>query len=162
MREDEEGKITDDKNVTDDTCSLESSSWKENPNTIFASEKIENLDKLVNTVANMTINNISYELNTATPLDAQVGFAINKDKINLTSNRDNHQKLLSIRTIGICHKYIFSFMPTTDPNIGANNQSALLISTEIVQAQQALQSPAVQETTKDADENRTGPNMTLW
>ena len=71
-----------------------SSSLRENPNAIFASKKLEILDNTVNEVANMTINDVGYELNIETASEAQVEFAIHPDKITHTRNRDNHQKLL--------------------------------------------------------------------
>ena len=39
----------------------------------------------------MTINDVGYELNTATASDAEVEFAIHPDKITHTSDRHNHQ-----------------------------------------------------------------------
>ena len=69
-------------------------------NAIFTSEKLEKLDKLVNAVKNMTINNTGYELNIATPSDAQVDLAINPDTVTHTSNGVLDQKLLSCQTIG--------------------------------------------------------------
>ena len=69
-------------------------------NAIFTSEKLEKLDKLVNAVKNMTINNTGYELNIATPSDAQVDLASNPDTVTHTSNRVLDQKLLSFQTIG--------------------------------------------------------------
>ena len=56
----EEEEITDANNVTADTFSLASISHREKPNIIFASENIENLDKLVDTVANTTTSNVGY------------------------------------------------------------------------------------------------------
>ena len=72
MREDEGEAITDAINVTADTFSLDSSSQREKLNAIFASEKLENSDNIVNAVTNMTINDVKYELNTATDSDSQV------------------------------------------------------------------------------------------
>ena len=95
MIEDGQGEITDSNNVTTDMCSLAPSSQRENQNAIFASEKLENLDDLVNAVKNMKINDVGYQLNTATASDSQVKFVINTYKITYTSNGDNHQKLLS-------------------------------------------------------------------
>ena len=59
-------------NVTSDMCSLASSSQRENSNAVFASEKLENSDDIVDAVSNMTINDVRCELNTATASDAQV------------------------------------------------------------------------------------------
>ena len=53
-------------NVNSDTCSLASSSQRGNFNGIFASDNIENSDKIIDTVANMTTNDAGYELNTLT------------------------------------------------------------------------------------------------
>ena len=88
---------------------------------IFASEKLENLDNLVNAVANMTINGVIYELNTATTSDAQFEFASNTDKITHTRNGDTHQKVLSSRMIRIFHEDMSVFSPPTDTKIGTNN-----------------------------------------
>ena len=57
---------------------------KKNTNTIFASEKLEILDKLVDAVVNMTINIVGYELSAATVSDAKFEFVSNP-KILLTS-----------------------------------------------------------------------------
>ena len=50
--------------------SLMDISQRENLNTILVSEKPENSDKLVDHVANMKINGVGYELNTATASNA--------------------------------------------------------------------------------------------
>ena len=71
-------------------CSLASISQRENPNAIFASDKIGNLDDLVDAVANMTTNDAGYELNISTTSDTQVEFASNLDKITHISNGDTH------------------------------------------------------------------------
>ena len=47
-------------NVTDDTCSIASSSQRESLNAIFASENLEKPDELVNAAKSMTINSIIY------------------------------------------------------------------------------------------------------
>ena len=70
IRKYEEESITDAKNVTADTFSIASSTQRENLNAIFASKKIVNSDYLVNVVTKMTTNNIRYELNTATAIEA--------------------------------------------------------------------------------------------
>ena len=150
----------DTNNVTADTCSLESSSQRENSNAIFASEKLENSCNIVDAFKNMTIHDDLYELNTETASDAQVKFSINPDKSAYTSDGITHQKLLSSRTIGIFNEYIYVLPPPTYPQIGANNQLALLASTGSVQAPQALQLPVSQEIVADAASNRTVPNRT--
>ena len=71
-----------------------------NLNAIFASEKLRKSYDLVNTVANMKINDIRYRLNTATTNVVQVEFTSDPDKITHTSNGITHQTLLSSRTIG--------------------------------------------------------------
>ena len=131
-----EGEITDDKNVTSDMCILASSSQRENSNVIFAIEKLENSGHLVDALENMTINDIGYELNTETASETQVKFVSNPDKIIHTSNKYTHQKMLRSWTIGICNKDISVLEPPIDTNIGAKNQTALLISTGGVQAPQ--------------------------
>ena len=108
-------------------------------NRIFASEKLENSDDIFDAVANITINDVGYKLKISTASDTHVKFAGNPDKITHTINVDTHQKLLSIRTISICSKYISVLVPLTDNKIGVDNQPALLVSTVVVQAPQALQ-----------------------
>ena len=95
---------------------------------IFASEKQENLDILVKAVVNMKINDIRYELNSATTIDTQVEFGSNPDKITHTRNGINHQKLLSSWTIRIFREDISVMTPLVDPKIGANKQLALFTS----------------------------------
>ena len=58
---------------------------------IFASEKLENSNKLVNAVAKMIINDVGYELNTATASDAQVEFSRDLDGITDTKNGITHK-----------------------------------------------------------------------
>ena len=81
MREDEEEAITYANNVTSDTFSLASSPQRKNSNAIFASEKLENSDCLVNTVAYTIIKDIGYKINAATASDTQVKFSSNTEKI---------------------------------------------------------------------------------
>ena len=81
MREDEEVSIMDSTTVTADVFSNASISQRENSNVIFASEKLENSDNLVDLVANMEINNVRYDLNTATASDAQVEFVRYPEKL---------------------------------------------------------------------------------
>ena len=92
----------------------------------------------------MKLNDFGYKLNTATASEAQVEFVRNIDKITHTSYGINHQKLLSSQTIRIRNEYISVFPPPKDPNIVANNQPDLLISTGFVQEPQTLQLPAAQ------------------
>ena len=68
-------------NVTSDTFSLASIPYRENPNAICASEKLENTDELFDAVANMTINDVRYELNTTIASDAKVEFASDQEKL---------------------------------------------------------------------------------
>ena len=98
MREEEEEETTDSNNVTADTLSIVFSPQRENPNAMFASEKLENSNDLVNAVAsfeNMTINDVGYELNTETTSEAHVELASNPDVINHTKNGITHKNLLS-------------------------------------------------------------------
>ena len=81
--------------------SLVSIPQRENPNAIFANDKLEVSYKLVNIVANTTINDVGYELNATTESDTQVKFAIDPEKNTYTSNGINHQKLLSSRTVNM-------------------------------------------------------------
>ena len=91
-------------NFTADTLILAFSSQIENSSAIFAIEKLQNSKKLFNTVANMTINEIEYKLNTATASDAQVEFASNPGGITHNSNVFTHKNLLISQMIGIQHK----------------------------------------------------------
>ena len=115
----------DDDNFTAGTLSLAFIPQRENLNAIFASEKLENLNKPTKAVVNMAINDAVYELNTATASDAQVKFASNPDAITHTSNGINHQNVLSSQMIGIRPKEVSFLPPPMDPRIGANNQPAL-------------------------------------
>ena len=67
-------------------------------------------------------------------------------------------KLLSSPKIRICHEYISVLPPLIEPNIGAKNQSALIISIGVVQAPQALHLAVVQETVADATLDNIGTN----
>ena len=100
MREDKEEFITDANNVTADTFSHASSLQRENSNGIFTIEKLKKLNKPVNAINNLTINDSGYELNTATASDAQGNLASNPYIVIHTSSRILDQKLLSFRTIG--------------------------------------------------------------
>ena len=93
------------------------------------------MNEIFNAVArfeNMTINDVEYELKTATTIDAQFEFESNPDRITHTNNGIIHQNLLSSRIIGIRHEEVFVLTHLTDPRIGANNQPVLSISTGIV------------------------------
>ena len=92
---------------------------RENSNAIFASDKLQNSNNLVNAVAifdNITINDVVYELNAATVSDSQVEFARDSNGINHTNNRINHQNLLSSRMIRIWHKKVTVFASTGKHN----------------------------------------------
>ena len=52
--------IVDSNNVTADTFSHTSNTQRENTNTIFTSEKLDESDELVDAVKNLTINNNEY------------------------------------------------------------------------------------------------------
>ena len=62
-------------NITADTYSMAFSPKRENLNGIFASDNLENSNKLANKFTifeNMTINDFGYELNVVTTSDTQV------------------------------------------------------------------------------------------
>ena len=120
-------------NVISDTFSLVISPQREILNAIFLGEKLWNWNNLVNAVANITINEVGYELNTATASDAQVEFASNLDKSTHTRNVITHQTLLSIQTIRIRHEEISVLLPLMNPSIAA-----------ITMAPQTLKLPVVQ------------------
>ena len=121
-------------------------------NEVFASEKLEDLNNIVNTVAsfeNMKINDVGYELNAATVRDAQVKFLRDPDRITHTNNEITHQNLLSSWTIGIRHEEVSVFPPPTNPIIGV-----------IAQAIHTPISTVVQEIFTDADLNNMETNRT--
>ena len=147
MREEEEEEITDADNVTDYMFSITPSTQREILNAVFASEKLENLDGLVDAVVNMKINNIKYQLNAAILSDAQVKFASDPEKITHTSNGITHQELLSSRTIGILHEEFSILPPPMNPRISA-----------IILPPQTINSTEVQEIVTNAASNNTGTN----
>ena len=74
----EEESITYATHVTVDTFSHASSAQRENPNTIFTSERLDKSDDLVDAVKNLTINDAGYYgSNTATASDEQDSLARN-------------------------------------------------------------------------------------
>ena len=77
----------DSNNVTDDAFSHDSSSQRVNLNAVFTSEKLDKLDKLVDSIIDLTINDAIYELNTTTASDEQGDITNNPDTVNHTSNR---------------------------------------------------------------------------
>ena len=161
MIEEEEETIKGYEKVTTDMFSITFSQQRENLNAIFASKKLESSKEIVNAVANMTINNVGYELNAAIVSDAQVEFVSNLDGITCTKNGITHQNLLGSRMINIQHEEFSVLPPLADTRIGENNQPALFISTGTVQSPHTLKSLAIQEIAADADLNNMGPNKTL-
>ena len=106
-------------------------------------DKVENFTikydgkNLINKVSNLTINNIRNHSNGANTSDAQVQFAVNLAVIS-------HQNLLSVRMIWIRHEEVPVLVPTMEPIIVTNNQSAMTVSIGVIQAPQALKKPVVQ------------------
>ena len=133
---------------------------RENSNTSFAGEKIDNPNKLVNKVTNTKINNFGYELNTVTMSDTQVKFAIYPYGITHTNNGITHQNLCSSRIIGIRHEEVSVLPPTMDPRIGTNNKSDFSIINGIVLVPPMLNYPAVKEIITATALNNTGKNRT--
>ena len=85
----EEESIVDANNVTADTFSHTFNTQIENANTIFTSEKLDKLDKLVDTVKYLTINDAeSYESNTANARYTQVDIAPNPKTVTHTINEN--------------------------------------------------------------------------
>ena len=95
MIEEEAEAITDARNVTSDAFSLAFNPQREILVAICAGEKVENPNKLVNAVTDITINDVGCELNGATVSDAQVEFPSYPDRIAHTNNVIAHQDLLS-------------------------------------------------------------------
>ena len=112
---------------------------------IFTSEKLEKSDKLVDAVNKMTINDVGYELNTATTSDAQIDLARDPDTVPHSSNGTMDQKLLSSRTIG----EVSDLFPPSNPRISA-----------IKLASQTLLMPAAQEIFPDTAFGNTCKNRT--
>ena len=69
-------------------------------NAVFTREKLDNLDKLVDAIIDLTINDSIYELNTTTASDEQGDLTNNPDIVNHTSNVIFDQTLFSFWTIG--------------------------------------------------------------
>ena len=133
----EEEPITDANNVTADTFSHAPNTQRENINTIFTSEKLDNLDKLVEAVKKLTINYAKYyESNTAAASDAQGNLTHNLETVNHTSNGKFEQKLLSYRTIPI-------FPPPENPGIDKGIADSRLVP-------QTLLMPVMKEIVADA------------
>ena len=101
----------DHKNVTSDTLIIAFSPQRENSNAVFESEKLETLNKLVKAVANMTINDVEYDLSAETASDAQIEFVSNPDGITHINNGINHKNLLSSKMIRIQHEEVSVFSP---------------------------------------------------
>ena len=95
MMEYEQESITGANNVTSDAFSHTFSSQKENADTVFTSEKLNKLDKIVNAINNLTINYTLYELNTEAASDAQGDLTNDPYTVTHTSNRILDQELLS-------------------------------------------------------------------
>ena len=89
-------------NITTDTFSHASISQRENANAVFTSDNLENLDKLVDAVNNLTVNDAKYyQSKTATESDAQVNLTSDPETVTHTSNGIFEQIILSCRTIPI-------------------------------------------------------------
>ena len=82
---------------------------------------------LIDKVKNLTINNVGNNSNGATVSDVQVQFAGDSARIY-------HQKLLNVWMIGIRYEEVPGLVPPTEPNIIANNQLYMAISTGVIQA----------------------------
>ena len=106
----EEESISDANNVTVDTFMHTSNTHRENSNAIFTTENIDKLDKLEDSLEDLTINDAKYyESNTAIKIDSQGDLTRNPDTVIHTSNgnetvthirnRGFEQKILSNRTI---------------------------------------------------------------
>ena len=83
----EEGSITDDNNVTEDTSSNASNAQRKNANTQLTNEKLDKSDEIVYTVLKMTTNDSEYyESNTETASDGQGDLKENLETTTHTSN----------------------------------------------------------------------------
>ena len=96
----EEKSIMETNNISVDTFRHASSSQRENANTIFTSEKLDKLDKLVDTIKNMRINNaIYYESDTPTTSNIQGNHTRNLKTVTHTRKGIFEKKKLSYQTI---------------------------------------------------------------
>ena len=78
----EEESVDDANNDTPDKFSHASNTKRENTNTIFTSEKLDKLDKLVDVVKNLTTKDAEYyESNTATASNTQGNLTHNTEKL---------------------------------------------------------------------------------
>ena len=110
----EEESISDANNVTMDTFMHTSNTHRENSNAIFTTENIDKLDKLEDSLEDLTINDAKYyESNTAIKIDSQGDLTRNPDTVIHTSNgnetithisnRGFEQKILSNRNIPVAN-----------------------------------------------------------
>ena len=109
MIKDEEESITGANNVTADAFTHVLSSQRDNSDTIFTHEKLDESENLVNAINNLTINTSGYELNKAITSDSQVNLTSNPDTVTHKSNGPDtvsqtrsgiwNEKLFSCRTI---------------------------------------------------------------
>ena len=78
----EQESISDANNVTADAFSRAPSVQRENANTIFTSEKLDESDELVDAVKNLTMNDAEYyESHTATVSDVQGNLTRNPETV---------------------------------------------------------------------------------
>ena len=102
------------------------------------------MDKLIDAINNLTINDIGYELNTETASDTQGDLTSDPDIVTHTRNIILHQQLLSCRTIG----ELFVLTPLTKPMIRLTPQTLL--------------TPALKEIFADTKSGNTYTDRTLW
>ena len=108
-------------------------------------------NNLINKVANLTINDVRNDSNRATTSDAQVHFVGDSAGIS-------HQNLLIRHIIRIRHEEVPVLVPPTEPNITANNQLDMIVSTGVIQAPQALKTPEMQRYISVTAPYNTGEN----
>ena len=93
-------------------------------------------NNLIKKAANLTINDSRNNSNRATASDVQVQFVGDSAGIF-------HQNLLSRRMIEIRHEEVPVLVTPTKPSIIAKNKPAMTVSTAVIQAPQALKTPAI-------------------
>ena len=103
------------------------------------------MEKLVNTINNLTINNSKYELNTAITSDAQGNLTSNPDTVTRTSNGNLNQKILMCQTIGA----VYVLPPPINLKISA-----------IILVPQKLMMPVKKEILADAKSGNEWTNRT--
>ena len=103
----------------------------------------------------MTIIDVGNDSNRANAKYVQVQFVCNIAGIS-------YQNLLTSQKIGVRHEKVPVLDPPTELSIDTDNQTDLTSSTGVVQAQQALKTPVMEEVIVVTTLYNTGANRTPW